>query len=49
MYYTGVHKATVKKDVMDVDMLPGEGEWSFLVGVGCRKKVGFVGFVPSAA
>lgn len=26
MYYTGVHKATVKKDTTDVDLLANEGE-----------------------
>lgn len=26
MYYTGVHKATVRKDLTDVDVLPNEGE-----------------------
>lgn len=26
MYYTGVHKATVRKDKTDVDLLPNEGE-----------------------
>lgn len=31
MYYTGVHKATVRKDRTDVDILPNEGEWGFLV------------------
>lgn len=34
MYYTGVHKATVRKDETDVDLLPNEGEWS---SVGRRK------------
>lgn len=29
MYYTGVLKATVKKDRTDVDMLPNEGEWLY--------------------
>lgn len=27
MYYTGVHKATVRKDQTDVDLLPNEGEY----------------------
>uniref|UniRef100_A0A8C4EV22 Protein-glutamine gamma-glutamyltransferase K n=1 Tax=Dicentrarchus labrax TaxID=13489 RepID=A0A8C4EV22_DICLA len=27
MYYTGVHKATVRKDRTDVDLLPNEGEY----------------------
>ena len=27
MYYTGVHKATVRKDETDVEILPNEGEW----------------------
>lgn len=26
MYYTGVHKATVRRDRTDVDILPNEGE-----------------------
>lgn len=26
MYYTGVHKATVRKDQTDVELLPSEGE-----------------------
>lgn len=26
MYYTGVHKATVRRDRTDVDILPSEGE-----------------------
>lgn len=34
MYYTGVHKATVRKDDTDVDLPPNEGEWSFSVWVG---------------
>lgn len=37
MYYTGVHKATVRKDRTDVDLLPNEGEWSFSVSVGYRE------------
>lgn len=28
MYYTGVNKATVRTDTTDVQVLPGEGEWS---------------------
>lgn len=31
MYYTGVHKATVRKDTVDVDILPNSGECSFWV------------------
>lgn len=31
MYYTGVYRATVGQDRMDVDILPNEGEWSFLI------------------
>lgn len=38
MYYTGVHKATVRKDNTDVDLLPNEGEWSFF-REGWRKEV----------
>lgn len=30
MYYTGVHKATVRKDRTDLDVLPNEGEWLVL-------------------
>lgn len=29
MYYTGVHKATVRKDRLDVNILPNEGETPF--------------------
>lgn len=29
MYYTGVHKATVRKDRLDVNILPNEGETAF--------------------
>ena len=36
MYYTGVHKATVRKDETDVDLLPNEGEWRSPV---CRKEM----------
>ncbi len=40
MYYTGVHKATVRKDRTDVDLVPNEGEWSiwseWVVGRKCR-------------
>lgn len=39
MYYTGVHKATVRKDMTDIDLVPNEGEWSFSVGVGYRKEM----------
>lgn len=39
MYYTGVHKTTVRKDRADVDMLPNEGEGSILVRAVCRKKL----------
>lgn len=39
MYYTGVHKATVRKDKTDLDLLPNEGEWSCLDRVGCRRKM----------
>lgn len=28
MYYTGVHKATVKRDRTEVDLLPFKGEWN---------------------
>lgn len=28
MYYTGVHKATVRTDTTDIEVLPNEGEWS---------------------
>lgn len=31
MYYTGVHKATLRKDTADVDILPNGGECSFSV------------------
>ena len=27
MYYTGVHKATVRKDNADIELLPNEGKW----------------------
>lgn len=30
MYYTGVHKATVRKDSTDVNLLPNEGRWIIL-------------------
>lgn len=26
MYYTGVHKTTIRKDTTEVDLLPNEGE-----------------------
>lgn len=32
MYYTGVHKATVRKDRTDVDLEPDEGEWFLNLG-----------------
>lgn len=31
MYYTGVHKATVKKDNVEVEILPKDGELAFLI------------------
>lgn len=27
MYYTGVHKATVRRDTTEVDILPNKGKW----------------------
>lgn len=41
MYYTGVHKATCRKDSTEIDMLPKEGKWNFLSRVGCRKEKRF--------
>lgn len=35
MYYTGVYKATVGQDKMDVDIRPNQGEWSFLRSALC--------------
>lgn len=39
MYYTGVHKATVRRDRTDVDILPNEGERRlyFVIALTCWK------------
>lgn len=45
MYYTGVHKAMVRKDSTDIDVLPNEGEWMVLVWFsGGRWRLWHLGF-----